>query len=132
MPSEFESIFMTLRTILTKYADGLTVTEDLPDRYCLEGRVGPATLRAWCGKIKRPLIPVAWVEVGKSAVSYHLMGIYGNPKALDGMSKQLRARMNGKSCFNFKTTDQVSLANELDQLTAQALAAFRAAGFISK
>ena len=97
---------MTLRAILTRNADGLTVTDDVPDRYCLEGQVGPATFRAWRGKIKRPLIPVAWVEVGKSAVSYHLMGIYGNSKALDGMSKQLRARMKGKSCFNFKTIRQ--------------------------
>ena len=131
MQSDFESVFTTLRAILTKHADGLTVTEDAPHRYCLEGHVGPATLRAWRGKVKRPLIPVAWVEVGTSAVSYHLMAIYGNPKALDGMSKQLRARMSGKSCFNFKTIDQASLANELEQLTAQALAAFRRAGFIS-
>ena len=131
MPSELESIFLKLRTILQTHAEGLLVTADAPGRYCLEGHVGPATLRAWGATIKRPLIPVAWVEVGKSGVSYHLMGIYENAKLQRGMSKQLKTRLKGKSCFTFKTDDDASLAKELEQVTAQALAAFRTAGFIS-
>lgn len=131
MPSELESIFLKLRTILQTHAEGLLVTADAPGRYCLEGNVGPATLRAWGGKIRRPQIPVAWVEIQKSGVSYHLMGIYENKALQRTLSKQLKTRMTGKSCFNFKTADDVSLATELEHVTARALAAFRAAGFIS-
>ena len=130
MPAELKSIFLTLRAILQKQADGLSVTDDAPDRYCLEGPAGPATLRAWGGKVKRPLIPVAWVEIGKSYVSYHLMGVYGNPKLQDDMSKQLNAHMQGKTCFNFTTNDD-TLFEELERLTTRAVAAFRAGGFIS-
>jgi hypothetical protein len=131
MASDFASIFARLRAILQKHARGLSVTADGPGRYCLEGRVGPATLRAWGGRLKRPLVPVAWVEVRTSYVSYHLMGVEGNPTLRDLMSAELKARMQGKACFNFATDDQMALLAELEHVTAQAVAAFEAAGFIS-
>jgi hypothetical protein len=106
------------------------VTDDTANRYCLEGNPGPATLRAWGGKIKKETIPVAWVQVGKAYVSYHVMGVYGNAKLRDGMSKELRARMQGKTCFNFKSNDE-ALFQELEYLTVQGLDAFRRSGFIS-
>ena len=81
--------------------------------------------------MKKPIIPVAWVQVGKAYVSYHLMGVYGNTRLRDAMSKELKARMQGKTCFNFKTVDE-QLFKELDQLTAQAIAAFRKAGYVSE
>ena len=58
------------------------------------------------------------------------MGVYENPKLRDRMSKELKARMQGKTCFNFKTNDE-ALFTELEQLTARGVAAFRDAGFIS-
>jgi hypothetical protein len=125
------SIFLKLRAILQAHAEGLLVTADTPGRYCLEGRAGPATLQAWGGKSKRPLIPVAWVEVGKSGVSYHLMGVYENAKLQRGMSKPLKTRMNGKSCFTVKADDDASLVKEIEQVTAQPFAAFRTAGSTS-
>jgi hypothetical protein len=131
MSQEFESIFVRLRAILQKHAGRLTVKDDTPDRYCLEGSAGPATLRAWGGKVKKPMIPVASVEVGKAYVSYHLMGLYGNAKLVGGMSKELKARMQGKTCFNFKKNDE-ALFKELEQITAEGLAAFRKAGYISE
>ena len=78
--------------------------------------------------MKRPTIPVASVEVGKAYVSFHLMAA-GNPKLLTGMSTELKARMQGKACFNFKTEDE-ALFQELDDLTARALEGFRKAGFV--
>ena len=77
------------------------------------------------------MIPVAWVQIGKAYVSYHLMGVYGNTGLRDGMSKELKARMQGKTCFNFKVIDE-KLCKELDPLTAQAIAAFRKAGYIAE
>ena len=56
------------------------------------------------------------------------MPIYMFPKLRDGLSKKLRARMQGKSCFNFKRADE-ALFLELEALTAQGFAAARKAGF---
>jgi hypothetical protein len=131
MPTEFEPIFAKLRGILRKYSGALSVTEDSPNRYCLAGNVGPAALRAWCGKAKGRTICVAWVQIGKAYVSYHLMGIYGNARLLDGMSNPLKARMQGKTCFNFKSPDE-ALFKELEQLTAQSFIAFKKAGFMAE
>jgi hypothetical protein len=105
------------------------VAEDSPKRYCLEGRVGPATLRVWGGKLKKTMIPVAWVEIGKAYVSFYLMSVYGNERAFEGTSQGLRARMQGKTCFNFKVADE-ALFQELEGLTQRACEAFKKAGFI--
>jgi hypothetical protein len=131
MNPEFGSIFARLRDILREHAGTLSVKSDTADRYCLEAGVGPATVRAWRGEVRKPMIPVAWVQIGKACVSCHLMGVYGNRKLLEGMSKELKARMQGKTCFNFKSHDE-ALFQELQQLTVQSLAAFEKAGFISE
>jgi hypothetical protein len=131
MPPESESIFVRLRAILQKHAGRFSVTKNTVDRYCLEGSPGPATLRARRGNMKRQLIPVAWVEARKSYVSYHLMGVYGNAKLLEGMSKALQARMSGRACFDFKTNDE-ALFKELEQMTALGLTALIKAGFVSE
>ena len=129
--SQFKLVFVRLRDILTKNADGLTIEPNQDDHYGLTAPIGPATIRVWGGKVKSPTIPVAWVQVGKAYVSYHLMGVYGNPKLLDGVSKKLLARMQGKSCFNFKTVDE-ELFEELERLTVKSITGMRKAGFISE
>ena len=127
---EFESLFARLRGILQAHAGTLSVADDNPGRYCLEATVGPATLQAWGGKARRPAIPVAWVEIGKGYVSYHLMGVYGNAALRNGMSKELRARMQGKTCFNFTSYDEARF-KELETLTSESIASFKHTGFIS-
>ncbi len=128
MNAEFEAVFARLRKILRPHSKALTVMEDAPERYCLACRPGPAALRAWGGKLKSPMIPVAWVQIGKAYVSYHLMGMYENAKLRDGMSYELKARMQGKTCFNFKVVDE-RVFQELERLTAQSIVDFRKAGF---
>jgi hypothetical protein len=130
MTLENESTFRSLRSILQKHRTGLSLEADTATRFCLEANIGPATVKAWGGKVKRATIPVAWVEIGRSYVSYYLMGLYGNAALSKGMSRELKARMQGKTCFNFKTEDE-DLFKELDQLTGRSLASFRKAGFIS-
>ena len=127
---ESKSTFRSLKDILQKHATDLAVADDTATRFSLEGNVGPATLEAWRGKVKRSRIPVAWVEIGRSYVSYHLMGVYGNAALSNGMSGELKSRMQGKTCFNFKSDDD-RLFRELDQLTERAIASFKKAGFIS-
>jgi hypothetical protein len=130
MSASFQATFVRLRDILKKHAAGLTVARDSAGQYSLEAPIGPETIRAWGGKAKKPAIAVAWVQIGKAYVSYHLMGVYGMPALLNTCSKELRARMQGKSCFNFKEIDE-ELLQELERLTKQSIDGMRKAGFIA-
>ena len=127
--SGFGAVFESLRGVLEKHTDSLDVSDDTSTKYRLEASIGPATLQAWGGKARRTRIPVAWVEVGMSYVSYHLMGV-SVPSVQAGLSKALRARMQGKTCFNFTVADP-ALLKELDALTAESIASFRKSGFIT-
>ena len=120
--------FAHLKEMLAAHAQRYLVSPDSPNHYALEGDIGPATLKAWKGKPKRPRIPIAWVTIEKAYVSFHLMAV-SDPRVRKGLSPALAARLQGKTCFNFRTVDPVLFA-ELDQLTARALAAFEKAGFV--
>ncbi|MDI1318900.1 MAG: hypothetical protein PSW75_01735 [bacterium] len=117
---EFEPVFAALREILRRNAGKLAVVEDSSRRFCLQGGLHPTH--------KRPM-PVAWVEIGKNYVSFHHMGAYGFPQVLKNISPELKARMQGKSCFNFQSVD-AALFRELEELTIRGFAAFRQAGFM--
>jgi hypothetical protein len=128
--SELKPVFDRLREVLAARASEFAPAYDTSDRYGLEAPVGPATLRAWGGKVRKPKIPIAWVEIHKAYVSYHLIGVDGNPKLLASLSDALRARMQGKACFNFRTLNGTPL-RELETLTAESFAALGRAGFIA-
>jgi hypothetical protein len=130
MASNHESTFRALREVLRAHANGLTASADTPERFCLEAVPGPATLAAWGGERRRPTLPVAWVERGKAYVSYHLMGLGGNAALVAALSPALRARMQGKTCFNFRRPDAELMA-ELDRVTAASIAGLRRAGFVT-
>ena len=132
LPSDADAVFCRLREILREHSvnGAISVTTDTATRFCLEAPVGPATLAAWRGKRRRATIPVAWVERGKSDVRYHLMGLADNAGARASFSPQLKARLHGKTCFNFRQPD-VRLFAELESVTADIIAAFRRAGFIA-
>ena len=119
MNSEFETIFARLRAMLGSHSTRLKVNADTPDHFCLEVPFSPKFKKAF---------PVAWVKVSKSYVSYHFMPVYMFPQLRDGLSKKLRARMQGKSCFNFKVPDEV-LFEELEELTTQGFAMACKTGF---
>jgi hypothetical protein len=123
-------VFVRLRDILAAQKGGLSVAHDSAARYTLEAPVGPATIQAWGGRVRMPMIPVAWVEVRKAYVSYHLMGISGNQQLLDTLSAPLRARMQGTSCFNFKALDD-GLVRALERVTAGSLRSMKNAGYIA-
>jgi len=120
MSAKFEGVFSELRAILARHVGSLCVTEDSPSRYCLEGGRHP--------KHGTPM-PIAWVQVGKAYVSFHHMGVYARPDLLKGLSKKLRARMQGKSCFNFTAVDQALFA-ELEALTIRGFDAFRSLSYM--
>jgi hypothetical protein len=118
--AEFVAVFKALRGMLQRHAGKLSVAEDTPKRFCLEGGSRPKHKKA---------MPIAWVQVRKAYVSFHHMGVYARPELLRNVSKALRARMQGKSCFNFMSIDQ-ALVDELEELTVRGFDAFRKAGFM--
>jgi hypothetical protein len=80
MTDSFKEVFSALRAILERHISKLVVTENSPTRYCLEGGLHP--------KHKKPM-QIAWVEIGKSYVSFHHMGTTGIapcPNQHDGTS----------------------------------------------
>ncbi len=58
-----------------------------------------------------------------------MMPVYVQPELLAGMSAELKARMQGKSCFNFAVCDQ-RLFEELALLTKSGFDSYRAQGFV--
>lgn len=120
MADSFADVFSALRAILKRNAGMLTVSEERATRFCLHGGLHP--------KHNTPM-PIAWVEVGKRYVSFHHMGVHARPDLLKGISATLKARMQGKSCFNFRTVDERLFA-ELEELTIRAFEAFRKSGFM--
>jgi hypothetical protein len=71
----------------------------------------------------------AGVRRGKRYVSYYLMPVYVEPSLLDGISPELKRRMQGKSCFNFTQVDD-ALFDELDGLTARGHELYAAHGML--
>lgn len=113
--AEFPEIFRQLKALLAPYASQLAVTADAPDHYSLSTPAGPNATFFGAARI------------GKRYVSYHLMPLYVTPVLLDGISTELRRRMQGKSCFNFTALDAQALA-ELTILTQRGFASYRVAG----
>ena len=105
--SDFEAVFLRLRSILEPYAAKMIVVHDTNANYYLD--------TPYVMKNKARLFFAA-VRVGKAYVSFHLMPVYACPDLLAGISPALKKHMQGKSCFNFKAVDE-KLFKELARLT---------------
>lgn len=117
---DLDPVFNELRSIMAPYAKTLDVKKDDASELYLDTR--------HIQKNKKPLFFGA-VQLKKSCVSVHLMPVYLKPELLDGISPDLRARMQGKSCFNFKEIDK-PLFKQLATLTKAAWASYRDQGFV--
>jgi hypothetical protein len=113
---ESAEAFTALRAILAAHAKALKVTADGPKGYSLNTPYS----EAW----KKELY-FGGVQVTKNYVSFHLFPVYMYPDLLDGASDALKARMQGKSCFNFRAPD-AELFAELAALAKAGLARMRA------
>ena len=112
---DFEAVFEQLKQILQPYAPNLNVQADKPGNYCLNV--------PYVEKYKKELMFGA-AQINKNYVSFHLFPVYMYPDLLDGISPNLKKRMQGKSCFNFKSIDHDLLA-ELAALTQKGADRFR-------
>src|SRR5438477_6946561 len=117
---DFNEVFARLKAIFKPYAKKMVVVQDTPKWYYLDTH--------YIMKNKKPL-GFGAVRLGKNYVSFYLMSIYARPELLKGMSPELKKRMQGKSCFNFKEVDE-KLFQELDKLTKAGAARFKDAKFI--
>lgn len=118
--SKFQNVFKRLRHILSNYAGELICVNNEVDNYYLD------TKRIM--KNKKPLFFGA-VQIKKAYVSYHLMPVYIFPELLENISPELKRRMQGKSCFNFKSVDD-ELFKELAQFTAAGYKRYQQEGYL--
>ena len=121
MPSEFKAVFSQLKAVLKKYERHLRVLTDKPNDYILASRSTPPEPP----HRGRPLYFGA-VRLGKAYVSYHFFPVYINAPLAKSVSPLLKKRMQGKSCFNFKTPPEPALLADLKRLTDAGFKQYRA------
>ena len=110
-----EEIFTALKSILELYEPHLSVVHNKPDNYYLNT---PTTVNNKKAEF------FGAVQIKKSYLAFHLMPIYYYPELLDNLSPELKNRMQGKSCFNFKEIDD-KLFVELRALTKSAYGKYK-------
>src|SRR5689334_13606379 len=118
---DFAAVHARLKSIMQKYERGnLKAKPDQPGNYVLLGPPSELTRgrELWFGA----------VQTRKNYVSYHLMPVYASPELLKTLSPELKKRMQGKACFNFKEVDD-QLFKELAKLTEAGYQRFKKAGF---
>jgi hypothetical protein len=117
---DLNPVFTELRKILVPYANSLSTIRDDDQELYVDTR--------HIQKNKKPLFFGA-VQIKKSYVSFHLMPVYVKPELLSSASPELKARMQGKSCFNFSTLEP-ALFEELSALTKASYASYKEQGFV--
>ena len=118
--NDFITSFNSLKSILKKYEKSLRVIADSNDSYCLN---------AGYDEKRKADIYFGGVQIKKNYVSFHLMPIYVNPTLLERLSPELKKRMQGKSCFNFKNIEKKHLT-ELSMLTKNGFEFYKKNGML--
>jgi len=112
--SDFSAIFDQLKNIFQPFASKLTITANTKEAYSLYG--------PFSEKWKRTLF-FGSVQVKKNYVSFYLMPVYMYPDLLKDIAPELKKRMQGKSCFNFKQVEP-DLFEKLAKLTKESFERF--------
>jgi hypothetical protein len=118
--SDFITSFNSIKSILKKYEKSLRVIADSNDNYCLN---------AGYDEKRKADIYFGGVQIKKNYVSFHLMPVYVNPNLLQKLSPELKKRMQGKSCFNFKVIE-MKLITELSMLTKNGFEFYKKIGML--
>jgi len=116
MTDDFARAFALLRNVFEQQRGPLVISADTPDRYTVVG-TKPSPFPQHKGA------PMWFVEVkiGKAYVSLHLLPLYMSPPLLELVPPNLKKRMQGKACFNFKAAPSAELLAELRQLVEAAI-----------
>ncbi len=120
-PSDFDLVFDRLKALLAPHArrldaSGSDALYSLDTRHQLPNK---------------QMLNFAALRKGKAYVSFYLFPVYMYPELLKDISPALKKRMQGKSCFNFKTVDE-PLFKELSRLAKAGLARYQAEGFLKR
>lgn len=114
------AVFAALREVFQPFASRLKTTADTPNEY---------TLVTMSPSNKGKPMYFGSVRSGKAYVSFHLMPLYSNAKLNRMVPPELKRRMQGKTCFNFKSVDSKLFA-ELAQLTEAGFAGYGRMGLL--
>ncbi len=114
-PNDFPIVFEQLKNILKPYERKLTLTADTSSSYSLDGPYS----EKW-----KKVIFFGATQIKKNYVSFYLMPVYMYPELLKDISPELKKRMQGKSCFNFKKVEP-DLFEELKDLTRKGVDKFK-------
>ncbi len=107
--ADLEQTYGELRALMLRAAGAMTVSTDTAGRLEMAApwshprRSGEAM---WFGAVR----------LGKAYVSFHLMPPYTSPALASRIVPSLRRRMQGKSCFNFKSLSP-EIRGDLEALT---------------
>jgi len=112
MAADFAAVFAVLKPVLSAFANRLAVKADTSREYTLVTK-SASPFQQHKGQ---PLY-FGSVRLGKAYVSFHLMPIYMCPPLMKSISPALKRRMQGKTCFNFKTEPEPELITGLTRLT---------------
>jgi len=116
MADDFAPVFSVLKDVLARHERRLAVSANSPTEYTVLTRT-PSPFPQHKGN---PMY-FGSVRLGKAYVSFHLMPLSMCPKLTGLISAGLKKRMQGKTCFNFKTTPDAPLLSELESLTLAGL-----------
>lgn len=110
---ETTNLFLKLKSILAIYEAQLNVLHNKSDNYYLNTPT-----------VAKKAEFFGAVQIKKSYVAFHLMPVYYHPELLNSVSEELKNRMQGKSCFNFKDIND-ALFEELNALTKTAFEKYK-------
>ncbi len=117
----FQAVYERLKRILEPYAEHLVVAV---------GDAGYTLNTPYVPHLQKEMF-FASAQIRKNYVSFYLMPVYVFPALLDGISPELKKRMQGKSCFNFKKMDE-PLLEELNRLIDAGAELYKEQGRLSQ
>ena len=116
MANDLDGVAKTLTVLMIRAAPDMTVKA--------AGDRGVHLLASWDNP-RMPGQPMWFggVQKMKNYVSFHLMPVYSHASLAATIPPDLKKRMQGKSCFNFKAVD-LALFEQLEVLTRAAAAVY--------
>ncbi len=118
------AIFHQLREVFAEMLPKLRARTDTETEYTLHTRVASPFKQH-----KGAPVFFSSVRRGKAYVSFHLFPLYMNPELTGTISPELKKRMQGKTCFNFKAEPEPATFVELKKLADAGLKIFETKGW---
>ncbi len=125
-PQTADTIFNTLVEAMTSVCPPLVITKNKKGVFEIIGNT-PVPY----GSTKKiiPGMYFASAVVRKDMVSFYVFPIYGHPELFIDVAPTAMKCLKGKTCFNFKKSEQVN-KTEIVALLKKALAVWKKAGYV--